>query len=139
MDDRLWSNMHRITARRRDALKPLLTERGLSMGMNHVLVYLSAHGQCPQGDVVLQRDMDKATASRLVRSLCEQGLVTAAPDPADRRQMLLRITPAGEALLQELSPRIEAVDGALLSALSAEEQATLTELLSRVEKNSLAL
>lgn len=70
-------------------------------------------------------DVHQTTASNLVKSLGSAGLVSAHRDGPDRRVVQLRITPAGEAVLQKAPGPFS---GVLPEALASLDVATLAQL-----------
>lgn len=62
-----------------------------------LLVRLEDAGQQRATDLAAYFGVGKATMSRQLRALCELGLVTREPDPADGRASLVRITEEGRA------------------------------------------
>lgn len=58
--------------------------------------------------------------TRLIDPLVDRGLVTRAPDPADRRVVLQRLTVAGEELLADLDKQLSTVYDAISSGLGPE-------------------
>lgn len=79
------------------------------------------------GVTELSRELDihQSTASNLIKSLTERGLVTAAREGMDRRSVALRISADGEAVLNS-APLPFA--GVLPDALSSLDPATLDRL-----------
>jgi DNA-binding MarR family transcriptional regulator len=79
------------------------------------------------GVTELSRELDihQSTASNLIKSLTERGLVTAAREGMDRRSVSLRIAPDGEAVLKS-APMPFA--GVLPDALSSLDPATLERM-----------
>ncbi|GAA4544578.1 MarR family transcriptional regulator [Pseudonocardia xishanensis] len=69
-----------------------------------------------------------ATTKRL-HKLVGAGLVTREPDPADARAARVALTPAGEALVDELLPRQLAAEAQLLEALTPDQRRVLAGLL----------
>jgi len=55
------------------------------------------------GTVATTLAIDPSTASRLVDQRVSEGLLTRSPDPDDRRRLVLEMTSAGRALLDELA------------------------------------
>ena len=80
-------------------------------------------------DVIM---LDRSTVATLLARLEEKGLVTRKPAPDNRRKNLVALTAAGETILATVVPVLNEVEVALLAPLSAEEQATLLALLTRV-------
>lgn len=83
-------------------------------------------------EVVTITPMDKGIVSRATKALLEAGLVLREASQDDGRVSHLYLTEKGEALYQELMPRIEAVPGQAGEALSPAEQAQLRDMLDRL-------
>ena len=75
------------------------------------------------------------TVSALLNGLEEQALIERHLHPTDRRQFLIRITPAGQDTVHTRAPVFAAFVADLFSALSAEERATLLALLDKLVKS----
>ncbi len=69
--------------------------------------------------------MDKAYASRILRTLQPQGYLEVTSDPDHGRRLVVAITPAGRALARKLMPQARASQGRLLQVLDAGERAAL--------------
>jgi DNA-binding MarR family transcriptional regulator len=67
-----------------------------------------------------------------VDDLEERGLVERRRNPTDRRQHALYLTPAGEELMRELAVVGRQHEQQITAGLTAEQRATLMELLSAV-------
>lgn len=80
--------------------------------------------------------IDPASTSQMVDRLAKRDLLDQGVDPADRRARVLRTTSAGTQLRHRLRPALLAAQGKLLDALSAEEQAMLIALLTRVVESN---
>ena len=80
-----------------------------------------------------------AMTNRLHR-LERSGLIERAPDPGDGRGMLVRLTPQGRELVDEIAPEHMETERRLLEHLSAEErehlESGLRRLLSSLERAS---
>ncbi len=81
----------------------------------------------------------RATMTGLIDTLERDGFVKRAPDPIDRRQMSVRLTPAGERFLHEFLPGHFKSIAALLSPLSETERKTLVRLLGKIQDQAAAL
>jgi len=76
--------------------------------------------------------VSKNTISSLLRGLEDQGLITRQLNEYDRRVFQIALTQQGRALIHETAPgRIKRMDQ-LVSRLSPEEQAQLSDLLARL-------
>ena len=67
-----------------------------------------------------------------VAKLVKAGLIAKRTNDADRRRVLLTITPEGRKALQALAPVQASVNDALFDCLSAEEFLTLADLMRRL-------
>ncbi|MEV5719121.1 MarR family winged helix-turn-helix transcriptional regulator [Amycolatopsis mediterranei] len=54
----------------------------------------------------------------MVTTLLNRGLIERHRDPADRRRLVIALTPAGQRLLDELRPQVAALQDRMLSLLS---------------------
>lgn len=77
----------------------------------------------------------KSTISRAVTSLMERQLVERVENQDDRREFRLRMTKKGDALYEQLIPRLLRREQEILSCLSAREQKDLAALLGKVEQS----
>lgn len=76
--------------------------------------------------------LDKAAVSRAVAGLERRGLLDATPDPADNRQRLIALSPAGSDLYRRMIVVSNERQRRLLAPLSGEEQRVLAALLRRL-------
>ncbi len=81
--------------------------------------------------------MDKVTVSRAASALVARGLLARAPHGRDRRSHLLTLTEAGRALYARVAPEALAQERRLLATFTAEEVATLSAMLRRLERAAL--
>ena len=96
---------------------------------------ISRHGPLTPSELAERERIQRPTATRLLARLEAPGWVARTPDPQDGRSALVAITPAGEALLDELRTRKDAYLARRLRTLSPHERATLrraAELLERL-------
>ena len=110
-------------------------QRALGLGVSETnlgaLRLVERHGPLAVTDVARRLEIDQSNASRQIRALEEQGLVTRTVDPDDRRVARLEIAAAGRTVLT----RVRAValnDYAVaLEDWSAQDRAQLAALLDR--------
>ena len=89
---------------------------GLTRARLSALGRLVLGGPCTLGQLAAHEGVRPPTMTRLVQSMEATGLVARARHPSDGRSILLRATPAGEALLtsgraSRLAPLAGAIDG----------------------------
>ena len=77
----------------------------------------------------------KSTISRAVTALMERHLVERVENEKDRREFRLRMTRKGDALYEQLIPRLLRREQEILSCLSAGEQKDLAAILGKIEQS----
>ena len=75
----------------------------------------------------------KSTISRAVTTLMKRQMIERVENADDRREFRLRMTVKGEALYEELIPRLLRREQEILSCLSAPERKSLAALLGKIE------
>ena len=74
---------------------------------------------------------DSPTVSGVINRLEKRGLVTASPNPADKRSRLITLTPKADALLPAIRESLREASAWAESLMPAEELHRLTHLLER--------
>lgn len=100
-----------------------------------VLGYFGRHPGATQSDLARDSGRDKAQLARLIKGLREQELLAGEEDMADRRNVRLALTAAGQAVLRSLRQQAEHLAVKAVNGLDAAEQAQLLTLLRRVSTN----
>jgi DNA-binding MarR family transcriptional regulator len=119
-----------------ERLMPELAEPALSDTQLAALATLERQGAMSPGDLAEHEKVQPPSMTRVIAALVDWGLVTRAPHPTDRRQVILTVTPAGRALVQKVRRRKEAWLAQRLAELSPRERATLREAAPILEKLS---
>ena len=73
-----------------------------------------------------------ATMTATIDALERRGWVQRVANPADRRSVLVEITPDGRAVADRVLPGIRAIEKSMMSTLTLNERAQLVELLDKV-------
>jgi DNA-binding MarR family transcriptional regulator len=128
----LGSLFGRITRRLYVAEEPLLRAHGLSMWGYSVLTHLAKEPGINQLGLATAIGYDKSRLIALLDGLVEDGLVVREQDPADRRNRLVRLTPAGEARLSAVRADIRSMEEELLGEFTAAERRSLISILTRL-------
>ncbi|RJQ79794.1 MarR family transcriptional regulator [Pseudonocardiaceae bacterium YIM PH 21723] len=97
-----------------------------------VLLAVSANPDIEQARVGELAAIDKATLAGMLTRLEDRGLITRESDPSDRRKRTIRLTEDGVATLRRTRPLAAEVDAGLVTALTAEEQRILQNLLHKL-------
>ncbi|HLM30638.1 MAG TPA: MarR family transcriptional regulator [Solirubrobacterales bacterium] len=107
----------------------------LSPTLTAALGTINAHGPLTPSELADRERVRRPTATRIVSSLGELGLVSRTPDPSDGRASLVATTAEGRALLIRLRKRKNAYLARRMRNLDADEVATLeraAEILERM-------
>ncbi|MEP6875159.1 MAG: MarR family transcriptional regulator [Burkholderiales bacterium] len=110
-------------------------ERDITHMEGKVLGFFGRHAGATQSDLVQHSGRDKAQLARLIKGLRERALLSGEADEADRRNVRLRLTDAGQAMLRTLRLQGRKLEARAVAGLSADERAQLANLLRRVRQN----
>ena len=124
----LITRMARSMRRRfEEAVAPL----GLRARHMVALTHLSEHGSSAQQSLGEALGLDASNLVALLNELEDAELIIRSRDRADRRRGIICLSEEGERVLGVVDCALAGVDDEMLSALSADERATLNELLAR--------
>ncbi|BEP60894.1 MarR family winged helix-turn-helix transcriptional regulator [Variovorax sp. V213] len=98
-----------------------------------LIAVLASRGELGSSQLAEHAQLDRARTSKAVGSLVEKQLVSRVARSGDRRQVLLGLTEAGQALYEELFPLVTSINAELLGALGKEDAARLDESLHRLQ------
>ncbi|MFE6282957.1 MarR family winged helix-turn-helix transcriptional regulator [Streptomyces sp. NPDC057877] len=101
-------------------------------GSAAVLTLLDRHGDMRMGRLAELLAVDMSVTSRHVAHVAERGWIARSPDPQDKRSRILRLTPAGHAVLDELSRRSTALLADRLGDWTDDEVGQLVRLMTRL-------
>lgn len=105
---------------------------------------LAVLGADPEGTQTMTAIADRLVHSRSgltyqAQQLQKRGLLTRSPSPEDERSIVVSLTPAGQALLQQvMGGHMAVVRDVLLDALDPADAAELTRLLDQVRTHMRA-
>ena len=116
----------------------LLRPLGVSAAGGLVLGQLRDHGAMSPSELGDRLIVTRATVTGLVDSLERRGLVLRSANPADRRSLLIEITPAGLSVLQELRTIVHRHEKAWLGTLSEAELLGYIAQLHRIQESLAA-
>ena len=116
-----------------DRIGRLLRPLGVSAAGGLVLGILRDHGTMSPSELGERLIVTRATVTGLLDSLERRGFVSRSANPADRRSLLVEITPAGLAVVQEVRTIIHRNERDWLSVLSDAELRTYIDLLHRIQ------
>ncbi|WP_414167524.1 MarR family winged helix-turn-helix transcriptional regulator [Streptoverticillium reticulum] len=124
--------LNRASVRGRRLVAEALARDGMRMPHHAVLSAVADLEPVAQAELGRTTGFDPKDMVGLLNDLQDQGLVTRAPDPNDRRKNSITLTPQGRKRLTRLAKLGEEANESLLSALSPAERELFLALLQRV-------
>jgi DNA-binding MarR family transcriptional regulator len=100
-----------------------------------VLRTLNESDEISQKELSRRSDKDQATLTKILDLLVKQENVERLANPQDRRSFLVKITPKGAKLVEQLTPYIEEVFIKITSGLDDDKLAMFREVLLTMENN----
>jgi DNA-binding MarR family transcriptional regulator len=131
VDQRLLPLLEHLARVGRRAAESSMSPGGLRPRHLIALKLLSENGPASQQGLADALSLDPSNVVGLLNELEERGLITRRRDRADRRRHIVELSRVGEDELALAYARLSDVEDDLLSALSAQERATLYDLLVR--------
>jgi len=119
----------------RDRVMPKCEVSSPRLGLLMRLEWVERQGNCAgvtPTELSLHQRVSRNTISALLNGLEEQKLIERTLDPLDRRGFRIRLTDQGRKTVAENTPRLIDYHNRLAGTLTAEEQAELIDLLSRL-------
>src|ERR1700761_4295971 len=113
----------------------VLTAHGLTIAMWRVLAALAAQGSLRQIDLAGFTSIETSTLSRLVSRLVRLGLVTRGRSVNSDREVAVKLSGKGDALVGRLIPLARQYEAAAIAGLSREELLVLKRCLRRAYAN----
>jgi DNA-binding MarR family transcriptional regulator len=116
-------------------LEPVYREHGLEPGWHDVLATLRRTGppyQLRPSDFVGSLMLTSSGTTKRLDRLERAGLIERAPDPDDRRGVIVTLTEAGHELIDRVTEAHLANEARLLEGLSAAERDRLAALLRKL-------
>ncbi|MCE3032266.1 MULTISPECIES: MarR family winged helix-turn-helix transcriptional regulator [Streptomyces] len=131
--DELARQLSAVGAVKRDLVRVLPPE--CPGGSAAVLTLLGRHGDMRMSKLAELLAVDLSVTSRHVAHVAARGWIERHPDPADKRSRILRLTPAGQAQLDELSRRTSQLLAERLGDWTDDEVGQLIRLMTRLRSS----
>ena len=117
------------------ALYRRIAPHGITTGQFPVLLMLWEQEGVTQSWLAERLAVEQPTMANTLKRMERDGLITRVPDPEDRRQARVHLTPRGRALEGVLTAGARQANAAALAGLSAEESGEFLALARRVIQN----
>ena len=115
------------------AYKPILDKVGLTYPQYIVMLVLWEKAELPVKTIGEQLDLDSGTLSPLLKRLEQNGLIKRTRDSRDERQVIVSLTPKGQAMRGEVNTIMSSIGEAIGCTL--EEMAVMRDMLTRLRGN----
>jgi DNA-binding MarR family transcriptional regulator len=125
-------NLRRAQANALQSLQALMAPHDITPGQFGALYLVYQNPGLSQSDLGAALGIDRSSMVAVIDRLESRGLVVRAPSPVDRRSYALRLSEAGDRLVNDLAPQVRDHDRAIAHQLSRAEQAALVDLLRRL-------
>lgn len=113
-----------------------LVHEGMDLTYNQykTLLTIADRGDCSLGDLAGELEVAMSSASQMVERLVGQGLVHREQAAGNRRQVVIRLTAAGEDLISELERGILRGYERVLARLPEQEQEALVHSFENIAR-----
>jgi len=112
-----------------------LVAAGGSLPMWLILIALKGGDHRMQRDLATSIGIEDATLTHHLNRMARDGLIERHRDPTNRRNQVVTLTDAGDALFASLLTTVTAFDRRIRVGFSATEVDTLRQLLARLRTN----
>ena len=123
-----------VTERLSDHLNENLKVLGINENLWFAMmsVYVSPNSEILPSRLSDMMDLTRTSATRLSDEMVERGWVERHINQQDRRQIVLKLTPEGEAFIQKVWPQVSSKSGEAWQDFTNEDYAQLQYLLSKL-------
>ncbi len=135
MKDQLAYMIASINRQLESELEERLRPGGVPIEQFRILEVLDANEKLAMGEIATRSLIEPATLTKIVDKMVAEGLVYRAPDPNDRRRVLILTAPTGKALYKRLRGVSTAQEQRIVDQLEADKVAELKSLLRELISN----
>jgi DNA-binding MarR family transcriptional regulator len=128
----LGASLHRLAGAVVAREVPVLSRHDVEMWDYVVLAALERGPAQTQAQLAAAVRRDATRLIPILDRLAARGLLLRIPDADDRRNRVVSLTPEGRSLLNDCRASIRALEGDLLSGLSAAERTNFLDVLERL-------
>ncbi|HQF02696.1 MAG TPA: MarR family transcriptional regulator [Phycicoccus sp.] len=132
--DGLGDDFLRVSRMVRRRLMHALEPWGLSPHQARALGVVARRHPVRPGEIAAQLRIAPRSVTDVLDALADRGLITRAPDPTDRRALVVSLTAEGAVVTRAIGASRHEDLAEVFGHLSAEERSTLSQLLVRVEE-----
>ena len=136
---RLTQVLYRMARSRHTLFQGLLSSYGVTLHQFHLLLHMKASGKIRVTDLSDLMMVSKPTASRMIHTLCDKGLVSKKTDDQDRRLVFLTLTPKGEKVVGKMQAKQREVLASVLGKVPASEMKVFLDTVEKIESELAAI
>jgi DNA-binding MarR family transcriptional regulator len=130
----LASQLRPALLRRTRVIRNQRVDMSVTLTQLSAMATLRKRGAMSAGELAACERVQPPSMTKVLANLEERGLVRREVHPTDRRQAVIEITPAGEALLDSERRSRDAWLSTRLATLSAEERGLVQRVIPIMEK-----
>ena len=110
----------------------LISPHGLTISQGYTLLAFAPQGAVSMGELSASMELANSTMTRMVDQLVRKGLVQREPDDADRRVILVSLTPQGQEMQHALRTEFQEFFELVLQEIEEDERATVVDALEKL-------
>ncbi len=129
MKDQLAYLIASVNRQLENELEERLRPGGVPIEQFRILEVLDATEPCAMGEIATQSLIEPPTLTKIIDKMVAEQLVYRAPDPNDRRRVLILTAPAGKALYKRLKGVSTAQEQRIVELLASDKAAALRDIL----------
>ncbi|WP_052351579.1 MarR family winged helix-turn-helix transcriptional regulator [Deinococcus pimensis] len=138
LSTRVWIDLDRVHSLLSRRIHGRMAEYGLTVPQYRVLRRLGEDGPRAPGALASDMGVTAGNLTGVLDRMEQQGLLTRARHEDDRRSVVARLTPRGEAEYARIVPEVRAYVAGLLSPLDERDLAHLQGVLERLDAHLCA-
>lgn len=113
-------------------LRPILAAHDVTEQQWRVIRVLAERGTIDASEVAARAFILAPSLTRMIRSLEQRGLITRRKDRADGRRVLLALTPAGRAVIDDVVPAAQRVYDGIYARFGSDRVEELLDMLEEM-------
>jgi homoprotocatechuate degradation regulator HpaR len=117
-------------------IRDMLSETGITEQQWRVLRVLSEHGQLDTSTLADRASLLFPSLTRIANTMREKGLLTQTRDENDRRRQLVKITEAGQKIIDDNNDQARQIVADFKTTLGAEQYEALLDLLALLDPHN---
>ncbi|XQU77304.1 MarR family transcriptional regulator (plasmid) [Cupriavidus sp. H18C2] len=106
----------------------------LTAGQFVVLCAVQEQGSCSLSEIARATAIDQATVRGIIERLKSRELIVVSHDARDRRKVVVLLSPAGQALIDEVVPFAQDISERTMGGLNPAERVALLYLLRKMSE-----